>query len=104
MSTAPEAASAILSRPQSRRGGLSLGFVCVALPLKISHRGRQSEPAAPLKLPDESPTVISHLHQFSRPFDDRGRSRVPQAAHFALMVAPSSVQIALTDMRSVMSV
>ena len=26
--------------------------------------------------------MISHLHQFSRPFDHRGRSRVPQAAHF----------------------
>jgi hypothetical protein len=36
--------------------------------------------------------------------DDRGRSRVRQAAHFGLTAVPRSARIALTYMRSVMSV
>jgi hypothetical protein len=57
-------------------------YISSVLPLKIGNRRRQSEPAALLRLADQSPTVIFRCGQSSRLLTIAARSHVQQAAHF----------------------
>ena len=73
------------------------GVEFAGLAVQHSDAVGQGEPAAPFRLADESPTVIVRYGPVLVAVDDRGLSRVRQAA-------PSSAQIKLGYMCSVMSV
>ena len=79
-------------------------YVSSVLPLKISNRRRQSEPAALLRLADQSPTVIFRCGQSSRLLTIAAAVTSSKPRISGLTAAPFSAQVALAYIRSVMSV